>query len=774
MKYFFKKTYRDIAKNWIQFLAVFMMALLSITIYSGMEGVWYGLDEVTSEYYKDTNIADYWIYTGGASTEQIENLKNVEGIADLNTSMAITVKYKDEKDNENNPSLKLRTLSDSDSISLFLLQEGSEFSEAYEDSVWLDLNFAREHNINVGDRIVISYMTMEKELTVKGLVLSSEYIYYTGSTTEIVPNHYLYGYCFTSEKTIKNFLGKTIINEIRVKCSETVHADYLKEQAKTILGENYLDTIYKDDILAVSQVKKEVRQMRIMAQMFSAVFILLALLTMYTTMSRLIDTQRVEIGLFKALGFSNKLLRFHYAFYGIIISALGGYLGSVLGPLIVSPAVMRIKKATLVLPKWEKKISVYSYLIAGVIVIICVASCIIASQKILKEVPAVSMRNKAPKGGSKILFEHIPSVWKIFSSEWKWIFRDINRAKLRTIIGIVGVAGGLTLIVAGFGFSDSINNSNNYVYQIQNKYDEKLLLNRTPTEEETEEINRRSKKYQWLMEKSSEFTYGDKTKKGLLCVIDEGDLLYFENLKKSEVTMNDDCAFITKRLAERLNIKTGDEVEVHIIGTQMTFTVKINEIIYSPSPQGLYITKNSFIDKNGEFEATSVLVANDSDVRYLDIGCVQEAVTKEAQKDNMNTMSKSVMTIIKLLIIASLILSVVIIYNLGALNYIERYREYATMKVLGFYQMEIRALMLRENILILVAGLIIGTPISIKFLKEYIGIVAFEAFEWVPQIDLISFVICVSVIVACSIITTLVLSHKVKKIVMVEALKSVE
>ena len=778
MKYFLIKTYRDISQNWIQFLAVFLMALLSLSIYSGMEGVWHGLDRVSLKYYSDTNIADYWVYASDITIDNFKAIKETDEVTEADLSMAVSVTYSNSDNDNSRYFLKMRTLSDDTSVSKFILQDGYEFTSELENGIWLDSSFAEAHDIKVGDEVHISFMgELNKIFIVQGLVLSSEYIYYTGSTTEIVPNHVLYGYSFVSEKSAKEFFGRIAFNELRIKANEGTSPEIIQDKIKIELGGSYLDTVHRDDIPAVSQVTKEVNQMQIMAQMFSFVFILLALLTMYTTMSRLIDTQRTEIGLLKALGFCNISLRIHYAIYGLIVSTLGGLLGAILGPVVVSPAVMSIKKATLVLPSWEIKTSFITYLIVLLIVVCCLLSCVIASQRSLREVPAVSMRNKIPKEGKKIFFERIPFFWNRFSSEWKWIFRDISRAKLRTIVGIVGIAGGLTLIVAGFGFSDSINNSNYYVYHIQANYQQKLLLNDIVLPEDIIIIDGRAEKNQWVMENVAEFENDDINKKGLLSVMDEGDLLLFEDMNRKSISLTDNGAFITRKLANKIGVNIGDTVEIHVIGSQNYFQVKIDDIVYSPSPQGIFLTRDYFESLNGNFTPTSVLVKDNNNTVYnvyTDVASVKESVTVEMQEENMNIMSKSVITIIRLLIIASLLLSAVIIYNLGSLNYVERYREYATMKVLGFYQKEICALMLRENVFILLIGLILGVPISIKFLNEYIGIVAFDSFEWIAQINPLSFGMCIAIIAVCSIAVTLLLSKKVKKIIMVEALKSID
>lgn len=773
MKYLFIKTYRDILKNWLQFLAVFIMAMLSVTIYSGMEGVWQGLNLVVTDYYKQTQIADAWIYSKGAADYEIDEIKKLEYVTNVSRSMSFQALLVDENMADEKSNVKLRTLNEDDAISVPLLQKGDAISYPPPDSIWLDSSFAEAHQIKVGETLKLSFKTTAKEFIVSGLVLNPEYIYYTGSTTEIVPNHTLYGYGYISEKTATDFLGALVFNEARLQFEMKDSGERLQADAESIFGDNYLDTIVKDDVPAVSQIIKEIAQMKIMAQMFSFVFILLALLTMYTTMSRLINTQTVSIGLLKALGFSDGILRMHYSLYGFAISAAGGLIGSVLGPRIVSPAVMQIKKATLTLPHWEIQVSLTTYLIVGLIVFICTVSCLIAAQKGLGEMPALTMRGVAPKSGSKMIIEILPSVWKRLSFEWRWILRDMNRSKARSIMGVVGVIGGLTLIIAGFGFRDSIAYSNGYVYHTQYKYQEKLLLH-NPTSTDQSEIETRAENHQWVFEASAEFAGDQQEKKGLLTVLDEGELIYFENLAKKEIDLPQEGALISRKLAQKLGVAKGEPLKIHMIGTRTYLSTIIADIIYSPAPQGVFISKRHYENLAEHFSPTAVFVAGDASASFTDIKSVQETVRVGDQEKNMEIMSQSVMTIIRLLIIASILLSVVILYNLGALNFVERYREYATMKVLGFHQHEIRSLALRECFFTTLTGWIIGVPVGILFLKKYISIVAFDAFEWMPHITPFSFVLASCVIIFCSAAVTVILSHRISKVNMVEALKSVE
>ncbi|MCL2425145.1 MAG: ABC transporter permease [Oscillospiraceae bacterium] len=759
-------------KNWIQFVAVFIMTVLSVAIYAGMEGVWNGLDYVVQNYYQTANMADARIFSSSINESEIEQIRELHFVDDVSSSMVFST-ILDNHEIENSM-IRIRTLNIDDRIAIPIVQTGSEIAYNSNNGIWLNTEFAREHSIETGSHIILAFQSFSKEFEVIGLVFSPEYIYYPGSIAETVPNHRRYGYAFISEVAATEFVGGVAHNEVRVIFNDD--QNIALDEFGNIFGSYYLDTILEIDTISANQIAKEISQMRIMAQMFSFVFILLALLTMYTTMSRLIRNQTVTIGLLKALGMSNTRIRMHYCLYGIIISLAGGWLGAFLGGLILSPAVIRVKEVTLTLPVWEIRVSYTTYMVMALITVVCLFSCLIASWKRTREMPAVTMRGEAPQRNKKSRrrYECKYELAIDFSFEWQWIFRDIKRAKLRAIIGVIGIVGGLVLLIAGLGFRDSINYSNAYVFNVQYSYVDKLLLNNLTPEDRTL-LETQFDDHQWLFDTRARFETVSHHRNGLLRVLDEGDFIRFQDINQFDIPLPHDGVLLNRRFANTLGVERGDQLDIQIIGTRIEFTVDVVDIIYSPAPQGAFMSKDYFESFGIPFLPTAMLLGDSYEDDLLrNIESVQNKVRIVDQKNDMDIMSQSVMTIIALLIMASVILSVVILYNLGALNFVERYREYATMKVLGFYRREITLLMLRETVLTLLVGTAIGIPAGFWFLGEYIAIVAFDTFDWIPSVNTVSLVIAQGVVTLCSIVVTLILGNQIRKINMVEALKSGE
>ena len=261
---------------------------------------------------------------------------------------------------ENN--IKLNAMDNTDCLKPYLIK-GEKYN-VDSDGIWIDNSFAKENNIKVGDSIKLNFKNKKEQFKVKGLVLDSEYIYYTGSLSETVPNHKKYGYGFVSKKNYDKLSPRPIFSEIRIRTDGNIN----EEKIKDILGNSYIKSSTRGDLQSYDRIKKESNQMKKMSVLFSLIFILLSLLTMYTSMVRLIGKQQIIIGTMKAVGLNKFMIRLHYASYGFLISFLGCVVGLILGRAVISPSLLNVKKTTITLPQWELVQSGLSYFLIGCLI----------------------------------------------------------------------------------------------------------------------------------------------------------------------------------------------------------------------------------------------------------------------------------------------------------------------------------------------------------------------------------------------------------------------
>lgn len=771
MKYLFVKMRRDLINMWKQFLSVFLMALIGVAIYSGMEGAWYGLQTATNKYYSDTSLSSVWVYGKGITQDDVDKISQIDGVLDTNLSMSTNVKMK--TNTENSPDIKLIATSNN-TISVPLTITGENFN-SNDGGIWLNNALAKERGITVGESIILTYGKSEKKFLVKGLILSPEFTYYTGSTTAYTPDHNLYGYAMISEDEAKQFYGGVINNELRVKLSNDVSTKNFQEKAEEILSDRYLGFADQDSLASVAGPLEKAKQIMKMSIMFSAVFILLALLTMQTTMTRLVENQRIQIGTLKALGFHKNQIKMHYTLYGLSVGLLGGLVGLITAPRIITPILLNTIGNLYDLPDYSGKLTIFSFVVVIAVALCCTLATLFACNKSLKRMPAETLRGAAPKVGKRILVERIPVIWKHLSFGWKWSLRDISRNKVKTIMGIIGVFGCMMLLIASLGMKNSLDFANNYVYNTEYTYGTKAVLLQKTTQENRDELQKIAGESQWVQEIPMEIKANGKEKSGLISIADTGDFIYLENLNNEPVEFPREGVFITRKIAEQLDLKQGDECKFRVRGEKDYTSAIITEIVSAPSPQGFFISSTQWEQMGKVFLPSSLLIKSNSiEEKIESLSYIQEIATIDTQLKSSEKITETVSIIFFLLKIAAVLLGVVILYNLGILSYTERTREYATLKVLGFYQNEIRSFALRENLFITIIGWIIGIPIGFSFLIQYVKTVSMDSFDWVAKLTPLSFAIASLITVGCSIGVGLLLTQKVKKINMVEALKTVE
>jgi putative ABC transport system permease protein len=734
------------------------MAMISVLIFSGMASVWTGLNSKVDAYVEDTDMANLWVRATSITDSDLRKLKDIDGVEQVTRCMSVSFSVAD-SDSE----LQVNTV-DNLAVTHPLLIEGTPYDQGSKDGIWVDAEYAKEHDIEIGTTLLLDGFSNVAELEVKGTIMSPEYIYYTGSITETVPNYEKYGYAFVSEKGMLRLCPQIVYTQAKISFSQTINDMAFRD----IFDSRYISTQDRETYTSFARSSQESEQMQKMAMLFSTVFILLALMTMYTSMVRLVNRQKTLIGTLKALGVSGWSIRLHYAAFGLFISILGGIVGLIAGRYTVSPALIKVKQTTIYLPDWELIHAKESFLLIGIIAACCVFASIWAVQKCLRGMPVEIMRNNIENKSTKSKVSDTGYMAKL-SYEWRWTLRNIKENKVRFLMGIVGIMGGMVLMIAGLGVRDAIHNSNEFVFSKQFRYETKAVLATAGM------TFNWSDDAQWIQESNIELrTEKQKMKQSVVTVCDKGYMLCFYNDENEEIFLPETGAVISRKLASDMGIRAGDTVEIRVFGSQDWVKLKIVETSKTLSPQAIFITKEAYESLGMTFAPTALLTSSKDAQMLTGRDEVKSVVTIDQQIGNTTTVADSVMSIVQLLIMASVVLSVVILYNLGILSYVERIRDYATMKVLGFYQREIRNIAIRECLLTALIGWLIGLPLGIQFLELYINTISFDTFEWISVVDPSTLVIVSVAIVGVSIAVNLLLSRKVKKIVMVEALKSVE
>ncbi|MCL1919170.1 MAG: ABC transporter permease [Peptococcaceae bacterium] len=771
--YLLKKMFKDFWAFKNQFMAVFMMALIGVIIYSGMEGVWMGMQDYADKWFEESNGADAWISGINLDEDDIKKIKSLPDVSEIQASTVLTAKV------ANAEAYVLLTASSSNSISRPFISQGMAY-RANADGIWLYEDFAEAHNLTVGQSITVENKGIPHIFKIQGLVLSPEYLSYTGSSASIKPDRFKYGYGYISPDNMKKITEPDVLyNQAKLKIGgmskdpDTIR--HLRTDIERVLGPKYAGFATVSEFKGTSAYIDKYVQVRIMSILFSIIFILLAMLTMQTTMKRLVETQRIQIGTLKALGYSNNSLLDHYGLYGFWSSVMGSLAGYFLAPYVITNMLLEIQKDLFSLPEWTGKNTAISLLVAAAIVLGCSLSARRACKKVIKEMPAKTMRGEQPKDHKPIFLERF-KIWQSLSYDWQWILRDFSRNKIRFTIGVIGIIGSITLLMASFGLKDSLTHANDRLFGQQFTYGARIVLHPIATEEQKNELFKlASPDAQWTQEDDIEIRTENHQTSGALLVIDKGSFVHLEDTSGAPVVLPHDGLAVSRKTAEDLGMVLNDKIQFKYRGADTYLTAVVKEIVTPPAPQGVYMSKTYWETLSQTFTPNTLLAKTENIAdKALNYGYVKEVAKLEQQLADANDVLNSIMMVVIMLLGAAILLSVIIQYNMGILSFTERSREYATLKVVGYKKNEIKSIIRKRNQLQVIMGLILGVPIGYQFLRVYVPIISTRTLEFSSYLKPQSLIISLLIVIICSYVVTSVVVKKSGNLDMVTALKSVE
>ena len=439
MKYLNLKLLRDLKKNWRQFFSVFLMSSLSILIFVGLQGAWHGLEKSLDNYISSADLPTVWIQTSQLTSQDQSKIKSIKDVDKLKISTILSAKI------NNNSKDHMTIESTSNKSDEIKVVDGKNFSNTSINTIWIDKDYASKNNLSLDDTITIRIGNKLKNLKIVGFIQSAEKIYFTGSSDYIAPNHKNYSYAYISVATFnKYFIDYPSTQLIKIYSKN----NDIRHEIETILGNRLISYENRKTKTEIAEATERVGQIRNLSFLFSFIFILLAILAMFSTILRLIESQTKEIAVLKALGYSNLQITEHYISFGFLISSLGCIIGTVFSP-IISLFVLNTQKKMFSIPNWRIAYSWSSLGIIGFVILICTVSSYIASRQAVKGLPAVFLRGTEKKV-HHILLEKIDIIWRNITDETKWAIRDALSNKICILMGIIGVSGGVMLLIAAF------------------------------------------------------------------------------------------------------------------------------------------------------------------------------------------------------------------------------------------------------------------------------------------------------------------------------------
>lgn len=602
-----------------------------------------------------------------------------------------------------------------------------------------------------------------------------------------------------SEKKIKD--GKKELEDARKEFDEEIEEaenkllDAKEELKKIERPEWYV--LDRESNVGYASYVQDTDRVASLADVFPIVFFLVAALISLTSMSRMVEEQRVEIGTLKALGYNKEQIARKYLVYASVATVLGGITGLFIGfnflPKIVADMYAMVYDVPKVILQFNFDIALLGMAAA---IISTVGATLYTCIKELIHNPATLMRPKSPKAGKRVILEKITIIWKHLGFTSKVTARNLFRYKKRFMMTIIGVCGCTSLIIAGFGLRDAIANMIPNQFGEIDKYNVSISLKEEKSGDDLAKVKENISKNEEITNtiganvQSVKIIKDDNNQSIQLIVPEDtsklSDFIELRNRKKPEekYSLDDTGVIISEKLSQLLNIKEGDEIELENSDGDRR-NVKVSKItenyimhyIYM-SPQLYNTVFDDKIESNMIYAITTDLTESQEDnlgERLLqDTDNISGVSFTSASEDMFTTVMENMDMVVWILIIAAGLLALVVLYNLLNANISERIRELATIKVLGFYDKEVYSYIGRETIILTIIGILVGliggNVLTMYVLKTCeLDITMFD-----PNIEILSYVWGILITVFFAIIVNIITYFSLKKIDMIESLKSVE
>ena len=538
-------------------------------------------------------------------------------------------------------------------------------------------------------------------------------------------------------------------------------------------------------------------RMRAIGEVFPELFFLVAALISLTTMTRMVEEERTQIGTLKALGYGKGAIAGKYLMYAFLATMGGSIFGVLIGEklfpfvIIYSYQIMYTHLPHIVTPyQWD-----YALMATGAALACTLLATFYACYKELTAQPAELMRPPSPKEGKRILLERVTLIWKHLNFTWKSSIRNLFRYKKRFFMTIAGIGGCMALMVVGFGIRDSIMCIGTIQYQEIQVYDGMIYLSSSVTEDEVQQIKNAmdgmDKMDRYIeMEMTREpisLSVDGSTEDVYLCVPEDKDkiedFMNFRSRTTGEVYhIQDDGIILTEKMANTLDVSSGDTIYLGADGEEKEVT--ITDVCENYMQHYVYMSPELYQELYGEEPEYNNILFDLKDASAQELSQAGEELLKydgvmnvtytNSIEDQLNTMLQSLDLVIVVLIVSAGLLAFVVLYNLNNINITERRRELATLKVLGFYDMEVSSYVYRENIMLTIFSIVVGIVLGALLHRFVITTVEVDAVMFGRVVKWQSYLYSALFTTAFSLFVNWVMYYKLKKLDMVESLKSVE
>ena len=761
-----RKLLRDMWRSKLQFASMLLLCALGTWVFTGLDAAWRMLDRTIETYYEEQNLADFWVQLPGADREALRRLERLPGVERV--QMRVNVEM--DTDLSSEATLQVLGYDGEAQINAPLLREGEALAAHDGRGLLLEEQFARANGLEVGDTLRLRLDGFEQAFTVRALALSPEYLI---TTKDVSPDPLHYGFAMAN----MDALSPLPASELLVDLAPDADADAVRARIEELYP--YALIVDQQANASTQRARNDVEIFRKLSYVFPLLAFGVSSLIVLTTITRLIDGQRTQMGTLGALGYGGGRVARHYLNYAFYPSLAGALLGLGVGLITLPDMLWDMEAAHFVFPyRLWAPVSTAAWCVCGLSVALSCAVCLLAYRKAAREVTAALLRPKPPRVGSRVLLERCTGLWRRLGFNTKMVVRNLFRNKLRAAMLLVGILCCNMLIITSLGLEDSVRFFVGAYYDGTIQYDLRADLTDEAGTAESYYNRLDAGRVEAVMEKTVSLRGPQEARTTTLTVVEPDQQLLYLGEGRTYTPVCAQGVAVTQKMCQTLGIGVGDEVEIWLPGDDAPVRTQVAQVVYVNVGQGAYMTRTQWeaLGK-GAFTPTALLLQAPSagcEAKLEQMDEVEAIKDPDVQHEQNLSILKSLTAIFNLMSGAALGLAFVICYNMGILNFMEREREYATLKVLGYHQREIKRLMVRENNWITALGVLLGVGPGIWLTDVVMRSVESEQMVYGVHVELQSILIASVVTFAFSRFVQWLLTRNVRRIDMVTSLKSVE
>lgn len=778
---------REIMKAKGQFLAAAAVVFAGIAMFSASFVSYNNLKSSVESYYEQYNFLDYYADLNGISDSGIKRIGEMKGVkaaigrntadagADMDNSKRVTVRLISLPDRTQPEVNRLVTVSGG-----YL-----DYKDRY--SCLVTRKFAEFYRLNTDSRIKVIVNLKTYEFNIDGIVDSPEFVYAMKSETEVSPSAEKFGVIYIGEAAAKDILGTGgMYNQVHVMFDKGIDEAVLIDDLEDELEDyGFISGTERKDQLSCLMVDNEIKELEEIAMMFPLLFLTIAAIIIYIMQRRIINNQRTLIGVMKALGYANWRILLHYILYSLMIAVTGAIPGVAAG-YILSIHLTRSYTSIFSIPIMNTEIHI-SVLFLGVPMSVCF--CLFAGYSSAKRVlgidPAQAMRSEAPLSGKRVFLERVSFVWNRLSFGWKMSIRNIFRSRARTLFTIAGMMATIMFFMVSLFFLDSIDYLLYQNFCVFQKQDYKISFSGPASYYDALELESIEgiRRVEPLLELPVEIKNGWKEESTLLVgITGENDFYRLVDSSFMPVKLPEEGMLMAHTIAEKLDIRAGDTVKIKLyLGKPLEKYVKVAGIVKQYAGFSCYMNIDELgrLSEEGRF-ATGALAdirpdKYDSASRELnDISGIETVEVRSDVFKDFEQFLQLMNTFVGFMIFFGTIMGFAIIYNTTVINIMERRRELASLKVLGYSAREVENTILRENIMTGIISIIPGILFGGFMCRFLAGMFSNEIFALEVVISPRTYIIAVLSIFLFAVLAQHANRKSISGLDMVEVLKNRE